>query len=946
MAFVASGQKQTQTEPGRIQLRALETQEGPRPDLCGLRAELLERIVAICANASTTETIRPQVLELLRAALEQGRAQARARLEAGGKGLDCAGFISDLEDEILRAIYFYVTQYVYVAENPTFGERLTIVAVGGYGRGALAPGSDIDLLFLLPYKQTPWGESVVEAALYLLWDLRQKVGHAARSIAECLRQSKADVTIRTTLLKSRYIVGGEELYRDLCASFDREVLGVDVSAFVGAKLDERNDRVQRAGASRYLVEPNVKESKGGLRDLNTLFWIAKYVYHVREAKELVSAGLFTSAEYSLFERCDEFLWRVRCHLHFATGRAEERLSFDIQPVLANRLGYHDRAGLSRVERFMKHYFLVAKDVGDLTAIVCAALEERHAKPRPFLDRFFGSLRPRAFGRNLNGFVVEHDRLSVPNDLIFAKDPVNIIRLFWTANNLSLPLHPVALHAVRRNLYRIDNDLREDPEANRLFMELLLSHNMTEILLRRMNETGALGRFIPDFGRIVAMMQFNMYHHYTVDEHLLRAVGVLSDLEAGRKEEYQALVNDILPTIVNRKVLYLGLLLHDIAKGRPEDHSHAGASVARNLCPRLGCTAAETQTVAWLVDAHLIMSSIAQSRDLTDPRTIENFAVIVQSVERLKMLFVLTVCDISAVGPGVLDAWKAQLLRQLFWETEVVLGGGHSVVARKSRVAAAKAELRAALKDWNDEAFEAYAKRHYAPYWLKMDLAHKLRHVQLLQGLIDEKGPLCVAFDLASDRGAVEFTVIAQDHRRLLSTIAGACAACGANIVDAHIFTTVDGLALDTIVCSRAFNLDEDEARRGARIADFIEKALRGDIAIFDAVRARGRQSAPPAAFSIAPEAVIDNSLSHECTVVEVSGIDRVGLLFDLTNAISKLNLNIASAHITTFGERAVDTFYVTDLTGEKIMLPSRQAAIKRRLLELFGTQPRAGGKPS
>jgi [protein-PII] uridylyltransferase len=427
------------------------------------------------------------------------------------------------------------------------------------------------------------------------------------------------------------------------------------------------------------------------------------------------------------------------------------------------------------------------------------------------------------------------------------------------------------------------------------------------------------------------------------------VGVLSDLEAGRRPEYQLLVGDILPTIVNRKLVYLGLLLHDIAKGRKEDHSIAGMEVARSLCPRLGFTPAETETVAWLVEHHLVMSSVAQSRDLSDRRTIETFAAVVQTLERLKMLLVLTVCDISAVGPGVLDAWKSQLLRVLYWETEVVLTGGHSAVDRKGRVAFARDELRAALPDWSDEEFEAYAKRHYPAYWLKADLSRKIRHARLLRQLADARAPLVTDVDLDPASGAVELTVIAQDHRRLLSTIAGACAASGANIVDAHIFTTSDGLALDTIFVSRAFPMDEDELRRARRIASFIEKALRGEIQISEAVVARRAQTrSGPKAFKIPSEVVIDNSLSNISTVIEVSGLDREGLLFDITDALSKLNLNIGSAHIVTFGERAVDSFYVTDLTGGKVVSSARQAAIKRQLLEVFSPSaenraPRAAG---
>lgn len=900
----------------------------------GLRAALAAPVAELC-RTEKGHSRRTAVVDLFRSTLAEGRQRARQGLEARGSGLACARLISQLQDELIGAIYDYVVNYVYPADNPTFAERLTVVAVGGYGRGMLAPGSDIDLLFLLPYKQTPWGESVVEAILYVLWDLRQKVGHATRSVAECMRQSRADMTIRTTLLESRFILGSPELFAELQEAFDKEVARSDASEFVAAKLAERDTRVRRAGASRYLVEPNVKEGKGGLRDLNTLFWISKYVYRVRDPKELVAAGLFTAAEFSLFERCEEFLWRVRCHLHFETGRAEERLSFDIQPTMARRLGYHDRAGLSRVERFMKHYFLVAKQVGDLTAIVCAALEEKQAKPPAIFERFMQPFRRRRNKAPKGDFIIDHDRISVTDADAFHRDPVNIIRLFWMADHHGLPLHPDALRAVTLSLREIDADLRADKEANRLFLEILLSRNMTEIILRRMNETGVLGRFIPDFGRIVAMMQFNMYHHYTVDEHLLRAVGALSDLEAGRLPEHQQLVGEILPTIVNRKVLYLGLFLHDIAKGRKEDHSLAGMDVARTLCPRLGFTPGETETVAWLVEHHLTMSSFAQSRDLSDRVTIESFAAIVQTMERLKMLFVLTVCDINAVGPGVLDAWKSQLLRVLYWETEVVLGGGHSSVDRKSRVAAAVAELRAALPDWSDETFDAYAKRHYPAYWLKVDLARKERHAHMLEKLTGAETPLATAVELDRTRGAVELTVIAPDHRRLLSIIAGGCAASGANIVDAHIFTTADGLALDTIFVSRAFDFDEDELRRARRIAEFIAKALRGEVIVSDAVKARVTQNQAPTAFSVAPEVVVDNSLSNVYTVIEVSGLDREGLLFDLTNAISKLNLNIASAHIVTFGERAVDAFYVTDLTGAKIVGPQRQAAIKRTLLEVF-----------
>jgi len=872
-------------------------------------------------------------------ALNSGRAQAQEWFEEDGRGLACTHRLCYLEDELITAIHEYVVTYVYPLENASRAERLAIVAVGGYGRGTLAPASDIDLLFLLPYKQTPWGESVVEAILYVLWDLRQKVGHATRSVDECIRQAKADMTIRTSLLEARFIHGDAELCGEFQRRFMSEIVELGAKDFVAAKLSEREARVSRAGQSRYLVEPNVKEGKGGLRDLNTLFWISKYFYKVSDVRELVAAGLFTPAELRLFQRCEEFLWRVRCHLHFTTKRAEERLSFDLQRIIAEKLGYKSHAGLAAVERFMKHYFLIAKDVGDLTNIVCAALEERQAKPRAMLDRLMGRFRRRNNLAGTSDFSVETDRITVAREDVFERDPVNLIRLFWYADKNSLAIHPDATRLVTLSLKRIDNNLRQSKEANRLFLDIVTSRRAPEVVLRRMNEAGVLGRFIPDFGRVVAMMQFNMYHHYTVDEHLLRTLGILSEIESGHLKEDHPIASEVMPGIVNRTALYVAAFLHDIAKGRDEDHSIAGAKVAHALCPRFGLSPSETEAVAWLIEAHLVMSNTAQGRDLSDPRTIETFAAVVQTLERLKMLLVLTVCDIRAVGPGVWNGWKGQLLRSLYWETEVILSGGHSVAGRNNRVKDAQEALRQSLPGWSDPEFDEYAGRHYPAYWLKVDLERKIQHAQLLRLSAVEVRSLMTEYKTDAFKGVTELTVIAPDHPRLLSVIAGACAASGANIVDAQIFTTTDGLALDTIFMTRAFEREEDELRRAGRVAQSIEKALRGEIRLGPILATKGAVNKERAeTFLLSPEVILDNNLSNRYSVLEISGLDRPGLLYDLTAVISKLNLNIGSAHVVTFGEKAVDVFYVTDLTGAKITNPARQSAVKRQLREVFAAK--------
>src|SRR5277367_784079 len=927
----------------------LDIQRGSRP-----ASELLDSAAIVAdlkalaeSHAGRDRELRAAVARRLKTSLTEARAQAETLLLKDRHGRRCAERLSQTQDEIMRILFEFAAEALYPPQARSTAERMAVIATGGYGRGLLAPGSDIDLLFVLPHKQTAWGESVAETLLYCLWDMGQKVGHATRSVSECIRQAKADMTIRTALLESRYLFGDASLYEELTTRFEKEVVPGTAPQFVAAKLAEREERHRRAGQSRYLVEPNVKDGKGGLRDLHTLFWIAKYVYRVREPEELIDREVFDRDEYNMFRRCEDFLWSVRCNMHFLAGRAEERLSFDIQREIAVRLGYTEHPGLKDVERFMKHYFLTAKDVGDLTAILCAGLEEREAKPAPVLSRMIARLRPARSPKKLTGtddFVIDNTRINIARADVFRRDPVNLIRLFYFAQKRNLAFHPEAMRAATRSLKLIDKSVRENKEANRLFLEILTAKHDAETVLRRMNEAGVLGAFVHAFGRIVAMMQFNMYHHYTVDEHLLRCIGVLNEIERGGKPEF-SLASELIKTIQaqHRAVLCVALFLHDIAKGRVEDHSLAGARLARRLGPRFGLNAADTELLAWVVEVHLVMSTVAQSRDLSDRKTIENFAAVAQSLERLKLLTILTTADIRAVGPGVWNGWKAQLVRTLYYETEPVLTGGFSEVNRAQRVAAAQAEFRAQFKDLPAQALDAYIERLYPAYWLKVDLPHKLAHARFVRDTESAGKSLATSVGFDAARGVTELTVFAPDHPWLLSIIAGACALAGANIVDAQIYTTTDGLALDTIAVSREFEHDEDEGRRAARIGDAIERALRGQLKLPDVVAKRAPPKGRLKAFAIEPEVTINNQWSSRYTVVEVTGLDRPGLLYELTTTLSKLNLNIASAHVATFGERAVDVFYVTDLLGAQITTPTRQAAIKRPLIALF-TSPGAEGK--
>src|SRR3954454_17171988 len=777
--------------------------------------------------AGRDREMRTAMAQRLKSSLAEGRAAAEQMLLKDRHGRKCAERLCAMQDDIIRMLFDLVGKLNSAASSD--GERMAVVATGGYGRGLLAPGSDIDLLFLLPYKQTAWGESVAEAILYCLWDMGLKVGHATRSVDECIRQAKADMTIRTALLEARYLLGDRALYDEFAARFDKDVVRNTGQEFVAAKLAEREERLRRAGQPRYLVEPNVKEGKGGLRDLHTLFWIAKYVYRVHEPEELIKHGVFDREEFQQFRHAEDFLWAVRCHMHFVTKRPEERLSFDIQREIAVRLGYTAHPGMRDVERFMKHYFLVAKDVGDLTAILCAGLEEREAKPVPVLDRVMARFkpRPRRVVLDSDDFTVDNNRINIADANAFRRDPVNLIRIFRLAQKHNLPFHPDAMRAASRSLRLIDQKLREDRQANSLFFEILTCEG-AEVVLRRMNEAGVLGRFVRAFGRIVAMMQFNMYHHYTVDEHLLRCIGILADIEAGGSDEY-VLASELMKTIQkpHRALLYVALFLHDIAKGRPEDHSIAGARIARKFCPRLGLDAAETDTVAWLIQYHLLMSEIAQARDLQDPETARSFADVVQSPQRLALLMILTACDIRAVGPGVWTGWKGSLLRSLYYATEPLLSGGHSRVTQSDRIAAAKADLEKALAAWPKPELETYMARHYNHYWLRAELELQLEHAKMVRAADHTHQPFAGAIRIQAFEGITEVSFYTPDHPRLLSLIAGACTMCEASIIGAQIFSTRDGQALDTFRLRRAFSSDDDEKVRANRIIETVKQLLQG-----------------------------------------------------------------------------------------------------------------------
>ena len=867
---------------------------------------------------------------VLKRRLADGREALRARFVSGARGTDAARAVAALTDELVAGLYEYTVGVAYPgSSNPTAGERIALVAVGGYGRGEMAPYSDIDLLFLLPYKQTPWGEQVAEFVLYVLWDLGLRVGHATRSVDECLRLARSDLTIRTSVLESRHIAGDRALSDALRRRFFDKLAADTGPAFVEDKLAERDRRHLRLGDSRYLVEPNVKDGKGGLRDLHTLLWIAKYLYRIKDASELVELGVFTPRALRRFARAEHFLWTVRFQLHFLAGRAEERITFDVQPELGRHLGYRARSGARAVERFMKHYYLHAREVGALTRVFCAVLEERRKRPRRL--SVFGRGRRR---EDVGAFVVQAGRVDVAREDAFAADPRNLLRLFHLAQERGIDIHPRALRLATQNLGRIDRRLRRDPEAGRLFVAMLTSRSDPEKTLHRMNEAGVIGRFLPDFGRVVAQTQHDMYHVYTVDEHTIRAVGMLANLEKpGDLPEDLIFAGEIMHKVLSRRVLFVATLLHDIAKGRGGDHSVLGAEVAHRVAPMLGLGPDETETVAWLVLHHLVMSRTAFRRDLNDPKTIADFADLVQSPERLRLLLMLTVADIRAVGPGRWNGWLGQLLRDLYLATEEALAGGDSRSGgSRERVARARAALAAELDEWSQDERDAHLARFYPNYWATFDLATQRHHAEFLRRSAHAAEPLAIDVRPEPRRAVTEFTVYTADDAGLFARVAGAMAMRGVDIVEARVVTTTDGMALETLWVQGAGRAPLDAPDQIASLKTTVERVLRREVAPGPAIR---RNRAPPVrtrVFTVAPRVLIDNRVSDKHTVIEVNARDRRGLLYTVTKALTDCGVTIANARIATYGERAVDVFYVRDLVGHQITSEARLTRLRDALL--------------
>ena len=895
------------------------------------RRNLIEKIESALSKKDSSKSLKQNLLPILKTFIDNNNANIKDLFMENKDGFYSGELRAKAIDAVILSTFDVVNTYAFPIANPTKADKLSIIAVGGYGRGNLAPGSDIDILILTPYKITPRIEQIVETLLYILWDLKLKVGYAIRSLEDNISKAKLDNTICTALLDARLISGDQDLWIQFNSVFKLEILNKLKEKYFYEKIKERDVRHKKMGDSRYLLEPNIKEGKGGLRDLNTIRWIISFLYQGNSAKEYLSLGLMTNKEASFYNKAEKYFMTLRSMMHYYSKNNSDRLTFDLQISIAEKLGYKSHSGSTPIERLMKHYYLFAKDVGYLTKSVLENIENNNFKTdKSFFKKLVFNIK-----KNKNGVFEFYG-----NSIHLAKtekniEPLDIFRAYDFSAKYDLSLSNDLINIIKLNIRKVDT-LRNSKKANNFFINILTNINNSEKVLRSMSEIGLLGRFIPDFQKVVARVQHDMYHTYTVDEHTINAIGILRKIDNGELKSKFDLASEVIKKIVSKKVLYIALFLHDIAKGRGGDHSILGGEVAQNLCPRFGLNADETETVVWLVENHLLMSQIAFKRDLQDPNTIIDLKKRIQSPELLKLLYVLTVADITAVGPEIWNSWKDNLLKIVYNETLMKINGGGDIKSRTVLEDMAKTKLRNSLSDWSDKEYEKYINRFFPYYWTNINFDVHLHHAKLIRDADSKDLKIKIDIENLDDQGVTEISIYTQDHLGLFARTCAGLALAGTSVQDARIVTTKDGMTVNTFLIRSAnsFSFLEDK-NRISTLEDTIRKTISEErdpkilIKEFKSIQIPSRKDS----FIIEPRVLIDNLSSKTHTLIEINSKDKIGLLHTLASELFLMGLHISTARISTYGVRVVDVFYIKNMTGGKITEKDKIDVIKSKLMK-------------
>ncbi|MGB5260290.1 MAG: [protein-PII] uridylyltransferase [Gammaproteobacteria bacterium] len=829
---------------------------------------------------------------------------------------------------LLEARSWLVDQVLHHCWSCCMGDdadALSLVAVGGYGRSELMPGSDVDLMLLMPEVKDPRINQQAEKLLTFLWDVGLDVGHSVRTIADCVEQSLADISVVTNLMESRLLAGSSSLYAAMQVATAPEKIW-NSRDFFETKLAEQRTRHRKYHGSGYNLEPNIKEGPGGLRDIQMITWVTKRHFGTASLEQLVEHRFLTDSEYQTLVDGRTHLWRIRFALHNLTGRSEDRLQFDYQRTLAEQFGYLNDARRLGVEAFMREYYRTIMELSRLNEMLLQLFHEEILHPE-------GPGEPVILSKR---FQSRNDYLEVVDAGIFSRNPMSLLEIFLVLEQHQelKGVRADTIRAIRTHRNLIDSEFRNDIRARSLFMEILRQpHGITRVL-RRMNVYGVLAAYLPAFGNIVGLMQYDLVHIYTVDEHILMVVRNLRRFTVHEFATEFPLCSHVAGTLPKPELLYIAGLFHDIAKGRGGDHSKLGSSDAYDFCVRHDLSEYDTRLVTWLVKQHLLMSSTAQSQDIDDPVVVNRFAAVVQDTVRLDYLYLLTVADIRGTNPELWNTWKDSLLKQLYYNTRRALQRGlHDPMQRSEQIQQIKA---AAMVDLGDRG------ENYQGLWQQLDDEYFLRHtpsqIAIHTRLVaehDVDSGCIVNVDPDSERGGTEIFIYAESRERLFSRITSAIEQLGLNVVDAGAISTEDNHILDTFHVLEVTGQPVTGVARMAEIQDTLKQTIDSDEQTgWHVSRRLPRQHQH---FPIKTHLAFRQDEDNQRTIMELTTADRPGLLSRIGRAFADCNVRLWNAKIATLGSRAEDFYYITDLDNrpltETAQFECLEQAVKKYLAQ-------------
>lgn len=869
---------------------------------------------------------RPQILEACKQFISSSHKSAKQQHDAGASGTEVVHLLSAHMDTMLSTLFNGILSEMGDDGQQLTG-HLTLVAVGGYGRGELNPYSDVDIMFLHDGSMpAPAVEAFAQKLLYFLWDLRLDVGYSVRTATDCVEMANQDTTIKTALIDCRFLVGHQPLFTTLHKTVYSQILPKGSDKFIKEKISEMQRRREKYGDTIYLLEPNIKEGEGGLRDLQTALWVAKVKYKFDEPRELVMKGILSEAEMEVYHSALDHLWRIRNELHFHAGRKTDQMNFDLQVHLAGFLHYVDRGKVLAVEDFMRDYYRHAARVEHFASTLTSRCVWRDEGALKILGYFIR----RPVGE---GCFVQKGELIIPDESVIEKKPAILMQIFELAQKHSVSLNIRVKWLIRSSLHLVNDKFRRNREVNQSFMAILRSEKGMADTLRLMHHLEFLNEYLPEFEHIYCKVQHDLYHIYTVDIHTLFAVEELENILNGQLKKELPLPCQIAQQIGKRELLILSVLFHDIGKGEGGGHADKGANMIPTIARRMGLSKEDSERLQFLVRSHLIFAHISQRRDLADERMIMQFAKQMVTSENLKMLFLLTIADVRAVGSDVWTTWKAMLFNELYEKAFNILERGNfKLEAGTERVRNVRRKVRE-MVEYDIPAATAKEELRALPtrYLLSAPLQTIADHLRLLVQLHEKD--LIMHLQHEPESGYSSFTICSFDTYGLFAKITGVMAANGINILGAQIFTGKNGKILDILQVNSAQGFLITDQNRWQKVEADMTNVLHGTTSVADLVNSRQRPTLLQAksARKFPTRIDIDNEVSEEYTVIDIYAHDKVGLLYLITSTLNQLGLYIGVSKISTKVDQVADVFYVRDIFGQKIVLEERLEDIRTTL---------------